>query len=78
MAVFQSIQDEDLVRNIKSAARRVVFFAPGVSEVVSKALITCMQDDRVGQIMVVLDGDEESCRLGYCDASSLDQLFAVA
>lgn len=78
MPVFHSIQDEDLVRGIKTATRRVVFFAPGVSDVVSKALIACMQDARVGQIMMVLDGDEEACRLGYCDAPSLEKLFEAA
>lgn len=78
MPVFQSVQDEDLIRGIQSAATRVVFFAPGVSEVVSKALISCMQAGRVNQIMMVLDGDEEACRLGYCDAPSLEKLFTAA
>ena len=78
MTVFQSVQDDDLVRSIRSAITLVVFFAPGVSELVSKALIACMQDGNVGQIMVVLDGDEEACRLGYCDAPALESLFAAA
>ena len=78
MPVFQSVQDEDLVCSIESATSRVIFFAPGVSEVVSKALITCMQEGIVGQVMMVLDGDEEACRLGYCDAPSLEKLFVAA
>lgn len=78
MPVFQSVQDEDLVRSIQQAAKRVVFFAPGVSEVVAKALVACMQGGRVGQMLMVLDGDEEACRLGYCDAPSLEKLFATA
>lgn len=78
MQVFRSVQDEDLVLSIQSATSRVVFFAPGVSEVVAKALISCMQGGRVGQVIVVLDGDEEACRLGYCDAPSLEKLFAAA
>ena len=78
MPVFQSVQDEDLIRGIQSATTRVVFFAPGVSEAVSKALIACMLAGRVKQIMMVLDGDEEACRLGYCDAPSLEKLFAAA
>ena len=78
MPVFQSVQDEDLVRSIANAATRVVFFAPGVSELVAKSLIACMQDGRVGQMMMVLDGDEEACRLGYCDAPSLEKLFVAA
>lgn len=78
MQVFRSVQDEDLVRSIESARTRVVFVAPGVSAVVSAALVTCMQDDVIGQLMIVLDGDEEACRLGYCDAPSLEKLFSIA
>jgi hypothetical protein len=76
--VFQSIQDEDLVRIIDRAITRVIFFAPGVSGVVAKALIHCIKDGVVGQVMIALDGDEEACRLGYCDAPSLEKLFAAA
>ena len=77
MPVFQSVQDEDLVRNIQQSVSRVVFFAPGVSALVSNALISCMDERRVGQILIALDGDEEACRLGYCDAPSLEKLFAA-
>ncbi len=78
MPVFQSVQDDDLVRNIQDATNRVVLFAPGVSEIVSKSLIGCMRLGRVRQIMIVIDGDEEACRLGYCEALSLEKLFAAA
>ena len=71
MPVFQSVQDEDLVRSIESAASRVVFFAPGVSEVVSKALITCMQDGTVGQVMMVLDGTEVTVGTPLVEGASL-------
>lgn len=78
MPIFQSVQDEDLIRSIQCATTRVVIFAPGLSSAVSKALIACMQLGRVKQIVIVLDGDEEACRLGYCDAPSLEMLFAAA
>jgi hypothetical protein len=78
MQVFRSVQDEDLVRSIENASTRVVFVAPGVSEAVSDALVACMEDGRAGQVMIVLDADEESCRLGYCDAPSLEKLSAAA
>ena len=78
MPVFKSVQDEDLVRSIESATSRVVFFAPGVSEAVSNALVMCLQTGSVGQVVIALDGDEETCRLGYCDALSLEKLFAAA
>lgn len=78
MPVFQSVQDEDLIHGIQSATTRLVFFAPGVSEAVSKSLIACMQFGQVKQIIMAIDGDEEACRLGYCDAPSLEKLFAAA
>jgi len=78
MPVFQSVQDDDLIRGIQNATNRVVFFSPGVSVDVSKALVDCMQGGRVKQMLMVLDGDEEACRLGYCDAPSIEKLFEAA
>ena len=78
MKVFRSIQDDDLVRSISSASTRLVFISPGVSAGVAKALLACIEGDTVAQIMIVLDADEETCRLGYCDAPSLDMLSAAA
>ena len=78
MAIFQSIQDQDLVQRIAQASTRMVFMAPGVSGAVTKELVRCMQSGKVTQVMIVLDADEEACRLGYCDAPSLQTLFAAA
>lgn len=78
MTVFQSIQDNDLVQRIAHASTRMVFVAPGVSDAVAKALVRCMQSGQLTQVMIVLDADEETCRLGYCDAPSLNTLFAAA
>jgi hypothetical protein len=78
MEIFRSITDEDVAQSIRSASKRVVFVAPGVSAVVSDALIACMKNRKVKPIMIVLDANEESCRLGYCDAPSLGRLTAAA
>lgn len=78
MQVFKSIQDDDVVASIGRARRRLVYVAPGVSAVVTKALSKCIDAKAVAQLMIVLDADEEACRLGYCDAPSLDTLMAVA
>ena len=78
MQVFRSIQDDDLSRRIAGATRRLVFVAPGISAAVSKALEGCLARDPRLQIMIVLDADEESCRLGYCDAPSLEALSIAA
>jgi hypothetical protein len=78
MQVFRSIQDVDLIRSIAGATKRVVFVAPGVSAAVAKALESCLARHPVPHIMIVLDADEETCRLGYCDALSLEMLSMAA
>jgi hypothetical protein len=78
MRVFRSIRDDDVVRSIAGATRRLVFVAPGVSAAVAKALETCLTARNIPQIVIILDADEESCRLGYCDAPSLQSLSAAA
>lgn len=78
MQVFKSIQDDDVVASIGRAVKRLVYVAPGVSAAVTTALITCIGTRAVAQAMIVLDADEESCRLGYCDAQSVEVLMAAA
>ena len=78
MQVFQSIQDDDVVASIRRAQKRLVYVAPGVSAVITKALTDCIGSKTAIQIMIVLDADEETCRLGYCDAPSVEALMATA
>jgi hypothetical protein len=78
MTVFRSVQDKDVAESIGAAKTRVVYVAPGVSKDVALALKKCIEGTRVAQIAIVLDGDEETCRLGYCDAPSLEKLSAAA
>ncbi len=78
MQVFRSIQDDDVVVSIGKARERLVYVAPGVSAVTAAALQTCIERRTVTQLMIVLDADEESCRLGYCDAPSLEKLMETA
>ena len=78
MQVFRSIQDDDLMRGIAGATTRMVFVAPGVSAAVAKALESCLARHPGPQITIVLDADEETCRLGYCDAQSLAALHIAA
>ena len=78
MAVFSSIQDDDLVRSIAKATTRLVYMAPGVSKATADAIKIQFQGQRLKQIAIVIDGDEECCRLGYCDAAALDDLNTVA
>lgn len=78
MQIFRSIQDDDVVASIGRAKKRLVYVAPGVSAGITKALSRCLEAKTTAQIMIVLDADEETCRLGYCDAPSLEVLMATA
>ena len=78
MQIFRSINEEDVARSINNASRRLVYVAPGVSEIVTEALMVCMERCTIDQIMIVLDADEETCRLGYCNAASLKKLTEAA
>ncbi len=78
MSVFTSIQDDDLVRSIAKATSRLVYMAPGVSPAIAKAIKIQFQKQRLKQIAIVIDGDEECCRLGYCDADALQSLNTAA
>ncbi len=74
MSVFTSVQDDDLVRSIAKASTRLVYMAPGVSKAIADAIKCQLQTLRLKHIAIVIDGDEECCRLGYCDAVALESL----
>ena len=78
MSIFQSIQDKDVVRRIQEAKTRLVYVAPGVSAAIGEALESHLANPSGIQLIVVLDGDEECCRLGYCEASALEKLNSAA
>jgi hypothetical protein len=83
MQVFRSIQDDDLVRGIAGATRRMVFVAPGVSAAVAKALEICLARHPVPQIMIVLRdeagflADDESLDTWNPDGFSAPRLAQV-
>lgn len=76
--MFQQIPESRLVAEIKQARKRLVFAAPGVSKATSEALVEQLTQRPELQVVVILDGDEECCRLGYCEAEALGALHAAA
>lgn len=76
--MFQQIPESRLVADIKQARKRLVFAAPGVSKATSEALVEQLTQRPELQVVVILDGDEECCRLGYCEAEALGALHAAA
>ena len=62
-----------LAEQISAAKDRVVFVAPGVSETIATALVKAQEHSR--SVTVILDPDEEVCRIGYGDVNGLEYLM---
>ena len=78
MSTFQEVNDASLIQLIGEAQRRVVFVAPGVHQAVAEALGQRLAEiDRL-QVTVVIDPDEDVCRIGYGDAKGLELLSRYA
>ena len=78
MSTFQEVNDATLIKLISQAKQRVVFVAPGVHQPVAEALGKRLAEvDRL-QVTVVIDPDEDVCRIGYGDAKGLELLSAYA
>ena len=76
--MFNQIPESRVVAEIQQARKRLVFAAPGVSKAIGAALIEQLTQRPELQVVVILDGDEECCRLGYCEAEALGALHAAA
>ena len=61
-----------MVDRIRGAQRRIVFAAPGLSREVAEALVLAHRDGR--GITVILDPHEDTCRIGYGEATGLKYL----
>lgn len=70
MPIFRSVNDSNLLGAIQLATKRVDFFAPGVSQSVCDAFISCTRGGGVEQFLLALDGDEDTYCLGYCDSTA--------
>src|SRR5262245_26702779 len=64
MSMFIPVNDNELTRLIHAARRRIVIVAPGVSAQVADALGKRVLDRPAPDITVVIDPDEEVCRIG--------------
>jgi hypothetical protein len=71
MSTFRAVDDAALNELINSARKRIVFIAPGLHESVATALGRRFSEIEDLHITVVIDPDEDVCRIGYGDASGL-------
>lgn len=78
MSTFQEVNDTSLIDLICKGKRRIVFVAPGVHQPVAEALGKRLADTENLQVTVVIDPDEDVCRIGYGDAKGLELLSQYA
>jgi hypothetical protein len=72
MSTFCAVDDAALIQMIQGARKRIVFIAPGAHEPVAKALGERFSEIDGLDVTVVLDPDEDVCRIGYGDAKGLE------
>jgi len=72
VSTFCAVDDAALIKMIQGARKRIVFIAPGVHEPVAKALGERFREIDGLDVTVVLDPDEDVCRIGYGDAKGLE------
>jgi len=67
MQTFTAVTDQALADTIARARSRVILVAPGLAEVVAKAIGTLTSTQPGPQITLILDPDEDAYRVGYGD-----------
>lgn len=78
MSTFQAIDDVALIRYICAAAKRIIYIAPGVHAPVANALGKRFSEVDQLDVTVVIDPDEDVCRIGYGDIAGLQMLHKLA
>ena len=78
MKTFCAVNDAVLIDLVASAKQRIVFVAPGLTAVVADALGRRFAEIDGLDITVVLDADEDVCRIGYGEVKALERLHALA
>jgi hypothetical protein len=71
---FLGLKVERICEEINSAKRRVIYVAPGIRKTVSEAIIKTLTRLGPDSITVIVDCDEETCRLGYGDIEAIKLL----
>lgn len=78
VSTFLAVNDRELVNRVGSATRRIVYVAPGVSKAVADAIGGRLSETDSLDVIVVLDTDEDVCRIGYGDVKGLATLHELA
>jgi hypothetical protein len=74
MSTFCAVNDEALIELIRQAERRIVYVAPGLYLPVAKALGARFAELGKLEITLVLDADEDVCRIGFGELAALQEV----
>ena len=78
MDVFYAVDDAALIRHIRAAAKCVIYIAPGIHMAVAQALGQRFSEVDLLDVTVVVDPDEDVCRIGYGEIAGLQLLHELA
>lgn len=71
MSTFRAVNDESLISLIRQARQRIVYIAPGLYMPVAQALCGRFAEMGKLEVTLVLDADEDVCRIGFGEVSAL-------
>ena len=76
MSTFTSANDESIAGLIDNAKRKVVFIAPGVGLKTVNAFKRAIDLNQIS-LNIIIDSDEDACRIGYGDHKALSKLQEI-
>lgn len=74
MSTFCAVNDEALIALIGQARRRIVYIAPGLYLPVAKALSKRFGEIGKLEVTLILDADEDVCRIGFGEIAALQEV----
>jgi hypothetical protein len=74
MSTFYAVNDDVLIALIQQAQRRIVYIAPGLHLPVAEALIKRFDELGKLEVTLILDANEDVCRIGFGDFDALDKV----
>ncbi len=72
--VFAALPSSRIAWQIKAANRRVVYVAPGIANTVAAAMVAFAKKPGAEMLEVVVDCNDDVCRLGYGDIKAVRDL----
>lgn len=74
MSTFVAVNDDVLIQHIRQAKERVIYIAPGMSELLANCLCAVLDKLHQLNVTVILDPSDEVCRIGYGEFNGLEKL----